>query len=228
MNLSGIIALCVAATCVTGVCDSDVVEDQSITVDPNTVEEVFLEPAHINGNTYEYIDTENGIVITMVSNDIAANVEIDSNPVVVAGDDVDEVYLDPIQTGDNTYEYRDENGALIATLTTANDDGIDAMSVNKTTRTLNWYANANSIVRSNNSIDVTLGLVSIEYDIDISPSGLSQLGYYSEGAEKYFWLDGRFTTGFNGTLTITGTHPIYLAIKNESSNRLNYTGSYSF
>lgn len=228
MNIPGIIALCVAAACTTGVCNSDAVEDQGIMVDPNTVEEVFLEPAHIDGNTYEYIDAENGIVVTMVPNDIATNAETDSDPVVVVENDVDEVYLEPIQTGENTYEYRDENGALIATLTTANDDGIDAMSVNKTTRTINWYANANTIVRSSNSIDATSGLISIEYDIDISPSGSSRLGHYHEGAEKYFWYDGLSTSGFNGTLTISSSHPIYLAIKNESSSRLHYTGNYSF
>lgn len=81
---------------------------------------------------------------------------------------------------------------------------------------------------TSNSIDATSGLVSIEYDIDISPSGSSRLGYYHEGAEKFFGLDGISKNGFKGTLTISSSHLIYLAINNESSNRLNYTGSYSF
>lgn len=228
----------VAAACALGLCttwgyDTNTTVDSYVAVDPTTVEEVFLTPTQADGSVSMYEDADSGVTITVISDDtIAENVEMDSATVISAeeAENVNEVYLTPIQVGENTYEYRDANGELVATLVTTDDsdDNVSAIASDKTTRSIRWLSRPGEIVQSNNSIDITSPGVDIEYDIRFSPSGLSRLGYYSEGSQQYSWLDVRSTTRFHGTLSISGSHPIYLAIKNECDNRITYYGEYSF
>lgn len=69
----------------------------------------------------------------------------------------------------------------------------------------------------------------ISLNITINPQASSNIGLYNHDTGSYGWpAGGLSSSGWYGTLTVSGKGRYSLAFKNNSSTSTNYSGSYSF
>lgn len=123
---------------------------------------------------------------------------------------------------DGVYEFRDAEGELIMVF-----EEDDSIAMPRGSWTIDWTIGANSKTKGTNQFNVSKGTI-FRVDITFSKTGKSQIGLYDVNNSKYIWWPDAETTKFKGTITIeSGYGLVSFALKNASSSKITYTGSYS-
>lgn len=126
---------------------------------------------------------------------------------------------------DNTYELAMPDGMVIGTFHKFDDEDF---AVPYTTYNVNWVVSAGGKAHSTTYIESAFGLT-FTLSINTTPSGNTKIGFYRSNDRLWSWVPETFTSApINGYFTLNGSYgPVAMAIWNQSSNSIRYTGWFS-
>lgn len=125
-------------------------------------------------------------------------------------------------------EFLDENGEVMAVFTPYSSNDIRKKGLLRTGVNVNCSLSGGTSGYLSNIYTLNDGR-NISLNITINPQASSNIGLYNHNTGSYGWpAGGLSSSGWYGTLTVSGNGRYSLAFKNNSSITTNYTGSYSF
>ena len=127
------------------------------------------------------------------------------------------------EVSNGVYEMLNEEGEVIAVYEEI--EGDDVLQ-SRASWTIDWTVKPGVQTAGSSRIESYAGL-EFSHNIKFSRTGTSKIGIASHD-EKYIYWGATSTNGFEGVITINrAMGKVSLAIRNDSSNTITYTGSYT-
>lgn len=141
------------------------------------------------------------------------------------------VYYKPIQVDENTWEYRDEDGSLVATLeafTEIPEVATQARASDNGPWTVDWQLSAQSSKYDQSRTIKSDGTITLYVSVQPSNSGKTYIGYYMHEPNRYSWLETPYTSTavISRKITIGTNTSISFAIQNAGTTSNRYIGRY--
>lgn len=152
-----------------------------------------------------------------------------ASPEIIAAENAKEVYLDPVQIDENTYEYYDEDGVLFGTLVTGPEAASEILSATRADPVkyqLNWQIPAKDKTHGTQLLDSVIAVAEIHHNVTCLNSTLTFVGYYGSGDNTYHWINPPSSSKLDGYFLLGSAHKVYFALKNDGNTLGYYGGTY--
>lgn len=194
-----------------------------------TAAEVYLPASYGYRVPVDAATTKKDEAFDSLVSDAQVIVDEAASAAVIAEENAAEVYLDPVQIDENTYEYYDEDGALFVTLSTGSEAANEMRSSTRATPTkynLNWQIPAKDKTHGTQLLDSVVAVAEIHHNVTCLNNTLTYVGYYHTGNNTYYWLNPPSSSKLDGYILLGTSHKVYFALKNDGNIIANYGGTY--
>lgn len=145
---------------------------------------------------------------------------------ILATENATEIYLEPVEIDEHTYEYYNEDGMLVATMVTFTKEESNTLGKGvSSVFNLNWSIPANSYTRGTTNLDMSI-TSELYYTVFWDNETRTYPGFYGAESNTYTWFDTSYSREVGAYTLILSSQDVNFALKNDGNFTTSYAGGY--